>query len=80
MHLNLDFNSDIAYDEVKRAASHAKIRKSTGIDKTATEVQKMTLLIAFSTLFLVYFSTDIIPVDWNYSIITLIPKSSMADS
>ena len=80
-HLNLDFNSDITNDEVKRAVSCAKIGKSAGIDGIPTEVLKNEFADGIlHRLFSVCFSTGIIPNDWNYSIITPIPKSSAGDS
>ena len=39
--MNYSFNSDITYEEVKRAFSRAKLGKSAGIDELPVEVLKM---------------------------------------
>ena len=75
-----DFNSDITYEEVKRAITRAKLGKSVGIDEIPVEVLKNDCTIdILHRLFSVCFSMGIIPDDWNYSIISPIPKSSTGD-
>ena len=73
-------NGDITLEEVRKAISKAKNRKSPGIDGLPNEVYKNEQsLKLIHGLFSFCYRNSLVPSIWQKSVVKPIPKSDMAD-